>query len=140
MAYDETLAVRIREALNQHLDVEEKAMFGGLCFMVGGHMAVGIVKNDLMVRVGPAAYEDALARKGVRPMDFTGQPLKGMVYVARAHLGRKRDLESWVAQATDFVATLPKRDPARRAAKRAARRAGKRIEERPRRSRLKLQR
>ena len=114
MAYDERLAERVRDALKWQLDVEEKAMFGGLCFMVNGHMAVGIVRNDLMVRVGPDAYEDALGRKGVRPMDFTGRPMKGMVYVARSHLGRKRDLEAWVKRATEFVDTLPARHASKR--------------------------
>ena len=107
MAYDERLAERVREALKWQLDVDEKRMFGGLCFMVNGHMTLGLVKNDLMVRVGGDAYDDALAKKGTRPMDFTGRQLKGFVYVARAHLGRKRDLEAWVERALAFNATQP---------------------------------
>lgn len=128
MAYDERLAERVRDALKWQLDVEEKAMFGGLCFMVSGHMAVGLVRNDLMVRVGPDGYADALGNKGARPMDFTGRPLKSMVYVGRAHLGRKRDLEGWVGRAVAFVATLP------------AKRVRECPAERAHRSRLKLER
>lgn len=67
-----------------------------------------------MVRVGPEGYDAALAEKGARPMDFTGRPLKGFVYVARAHLGRKRDLERWVERALAFVGTLPARGSAER--------------------------
>lgn len=114
MAYDERLAERVRAALVSELDMEEKQMFGGLCFMVRGHMALGIVRRDLMVRVGPDGYDDALRRKGVRPMDFTGRPLKGLVYVGGAYLGRTRDLEAWVARALAFVEALPERPPSAR--------------------------
>ena len=107
MAYDEGLADRVRATLLPRPDIEEKKMFGGLTFMVGGHMCCGVIGGDLMVRVGPDAYEDALAAKGARPMDFTGRPLRGMVYVGPG--GHRTDdaLASWVKRGTDFVASLP---------------------------------
>jgi len=78
MPYDEGLAERIRGAFSERTDVAEKRMFGGIAFMVRGRMCVGIVKEDLMVRVGAAAH-DALAQEpNARPMDFTGRPMKGL--------------------------------------------------------------
>ena len=86
MAYDEKLADRVREVLQRRRGVSEKKMFGGLAFLVNGHMACGVQGDDLMVRVGPDAYDAALKKAGTRPMDFTGRPLKGMVYVGpRGH-------------------------------------------------------
>lgn len=77
MPYDHDLADRVRAALADRGDAAERAMFGGLTFMVGGHMCCGVTGDDLMVRLEPAAAEAALAEPGVRPMDFTGRPLKG---------------------------------------------------------------
>ena len=96
MAYDQALAARVRAALGSHPAVAEVRMFGGLTFMVDGHMACGVVGGDLMVRVGRAAYDEALAQPHVRPMDFTGRPLRGMVYVAAPALVTKADLAAWV--------------------------------------------
>ena len=75
--------------------------------MVGGHMAVGIVADELMVRVGPDEYDRALARKHVREMDFTGRPTKGFVFVALDGIRTNRSLESWVALGTAFAKSLP---------------------------------
>lgn len=98
MAFDEQLAARIRELLSARNDVEEKRMFGGLCFMVAGQMAVGVETTKLMVRVGPDAYADALAQPHAEPMDFTGRPLKGFVYVTPA--GTKGvALKKWIDRA-----------------------------------------
>ena len=81
MAYDEYLAERIRKALKRRKGITEKKMFGGICLLLDGNMVGGVVNDDLMVRVGPDGYEDALKQPHARPMDFTGKPLKGMVYV-----------------------------------------------------------
>jgi TfoX/Sxy family transcriptional regulator of competence genes len=107
MSYDEKLADRIRRALGPREDVEERKMFGGLAFLRGGRMFCGIAKDDLMVRVGPDGYEDALRKPHVRPMDFTGRPMKGYVYVALP--GRRTDaaLRAWINLSASFVATLP---------------------------------
>src|SRR6266852_2671336 len=80
-AYSEALANRIREALARERGVDEIKMMGGLCFMIGGHMALGIVGTELMIRVGPDGYERALARVHAREMDFTGRSMKGFVFV-----------------------------------------------------------
>lgn len=109
MAFDETLADRIREGLALRRDVREVKMMGGLCFMVGGHMAIGIVGDELMVRVGPGGYERALARAHAREMDFTGRPTKGFVFVDPAGTRTRRSLESWVALGTAFASRLPEK-------------------------------
>lgn len=85
----------------------EKKMFGGLSFMVKGHMCCGVVGDELMVRVGPDGYEAALERPHARPMDFTGKPLKGFVYVAPQGFSTQSTLERWIRLALEFVETLP---------------------------------
>jgi len=107
MAYDEKLADRVREILRRRRGVEEKKMFGGLAFLVNGHMACGIIDEDLMVRVGPEAYEASLKKPGARPMDFTGRPMKGMVYVAASALRRTSSLEAWVKKGLKHARSLP---------------------------------
>ncbi len=103
MAYDEGLANRIRTALRGRDDVVEKKMFGGLTFMVAGTMACGVVHDDLMVRVGPDGHEAALAQPHTRPMDFTGRPIRGMVYVDPAGLASDADLAHWVDRAVSVA-------------------------------------
>lgn len=107
MAYDEGLAERIRDALRGRAEVSERKMFGGIAFMLGGHMTVGIVGDTLMARVGPARYPDALALPHVRPMDFTGKPMKGYVYVVAPGIEEDAALENWITACSAFVATLP---------------------------------
>lgn len=107
MPYDETLAVRVRGVLSRNRGVDEKKMFGGIAFMIGGHMCCGVGGEDVMVRVGPEAYEDALSEPHARPMDFTGQPLKGFVYVGRAGVETDRALARWVAKGVAFCRSLP---------------------------------
>ena len=106
MAYDEKLADRVRDVLEEVDGVTERKMFGGLAFMVHGHMACGIAGDDLMLRLGAAGAERALERPHVRPMDFTGKPMTGMVYVAPEGL-RGAALRRFVGEATEFVAGLP---------------------------------
>ena len=116
MAYDEGLAQRIREVLNDRSDVSEKKMFGGIAFMVRGHMSVGIVKDDLMVRVGPEAYEDLVLEPHARRMDFTGRPMIGFLYVASEGLEADADLERWVERGLAYATSLPaKKKPGGRA-------------------------
>ena len=107
MSYDETLAARIRALFGEHTDFVEKKMFGGLCFMVGGAMCCGLTKTDFMVRVAPDQYDDALAQPHARPMDFTGRPLAGMVYVAPEGLRTRPALAKWVGRGMSFVSSLP---------------------------------
>jgi TfoX/Sxy family transcriptional regulator of competence genes len=109
MSFDEGLAQRIRELLDERADVSEKRMFGGVAFLVNGNMAVGVVKSELMVRVGPAAYAAALREAHARPMDFTKRPMKGFVFVAEAGLEEDAQLSGWVERGVRFAASLPPR-------------------------------
>ncbi len=109
MAYDEALAERIRTALGPNRKVTERKMFGGLAFMVDGHMAVGVLRDTLMARVGADAYERALKRPHARAMDFTGRPMNGYVFVDPPGLERDADLAAWVVQCVRFVNTLPRK-------------------------------
>ena len=102
MAYDEKLAYRVRELLQNKRRVEEKMMMGGLTFMVNDKMCVGILNDDLMVRIDPEVYEEALERKGCRAMDFTGRPMKGFVFVDSDGTKTKKDLEYWMTLALDY--------------------------------------
>lgn len=107
MAYDEALADRIRAELSEAEGVAERKMFGGLAFLVGGHMACGIVGDELMLRLGNEGADAALDEPHTRPMDFTGKPLKSMVYVAREGFAGDDDLRAWVARGTAFAQSLP---------------------------------
>ena len=109
MAYDEGLADRIRMALRGRDDVVEKKMFGGLTFMVAGRMACGVVKDELMVRVGPDGHGSALAEPHTRPMDFTGRPMRGMVYVDAAGIASDADLAHWVQRAVTVATSAGSR-------------------------------
>ena len=103
MAYDEKLADRTREIIARtHKNVEEKRMFGGLCFMVNDKMCVGVEKERLMVRLDPAKYDEVMEKEGCRPMDFTGKIMKGYVFVDIDVLNTKKELEYWVKLALDF--------------------------------------
>jgi len=103
MAYNEFLADRVRMALkDQSVYFEEKKMMGGLTFMVGGKMCVGIVKDELMARIGPEPYEEALGMPGVRQMDFTGKPMKGYVFVNALGMDSDQELEQWIKLAITF--------------------------------------
>ena len=103
MAYDEALAEGIRVVLRDRDDVEERKMFGGIAFMVAGRMAVGVTHDDLMVKVGKEAHDDALALPHARPMDFTGKPMRGMVYVGPEGTGDDADLRGWVDRAVEVA-------------------------------------
>jgi|SRR5215469_1594372 len=107
MPFDETLAERIRPLLQGNYEVTEKKMFGGVAFMVNGHMCCGIVGKNLVIRTGPEAFDHALKRPHARPMDFTGRPMKGFVYVAPAGYHSDRDLKSWTKLGLDFVLSRP---------------------------------
>ena len=107
MAYDAGLARRIREVLEGRPEITERPMFGGLAFLVDGKMFVGIQGAILMARVGPQRYADALNLPHVRPMDFTGRPMKGYVYVDEPALADERNLQAWVGWCVNHVAALP---------------------------------
>jgi TfoX/Sxy family transcriptional regulator of competence genes len=107
MAYDEGLAERLREHFAETRGVTEKKMFGGLAFLLHGHMCCGIIGETLMARVGPEQYEAALKRPHAREMDFTGRAMRGLVYVEPEGFESDRDLRRWLALAEKFVTSLP---------------------------------
>ena len=107
MAFDEGLAERIREVFQNRSDVVEKKMFGGLCFMVSGNMCCGIVKDTLMTRVGPEQYEACLKKTHASEMNFTGRPMKGMIYVSPEGVESDKELQWWINACLKFVNTLP---------------------------------
>ncbi|RJQ20228.1 TfoX family protein [Candidatus Woesearchaeota archaeon] len=108
MAYDEKLAERIRKAVKSLRGIDEKKMFGGIAFLLHGKMFVGITKDELLARVGPENNEPALKKPHTRPMDFTGKPMKGFIYVAPAGIKTDKQLKSWIEMAKTFVQTLKK--------------------------------
>lgn len=99
MAYDEQLARRIRHIVAERNDVSELKMFGGLAFLFAGRMGCGVVREELMVRLPAGEYDEAMRQAHVRPMDFTGRPLKNFIYVAAEGFTSKASLEKWVASA-----------------------------------------
>lgn len=107
MAYDEALADRVRAVLAPREGLTEREMFGGIAFMLAGNMAVGIIGDDLMVRLDKEDAERALEEPHVRPMDFTGKPMKTTVYVDPNGTEGDADLASWVDSGADFAAALP---------------------------------
>ena len=107
MAYDEKMADRVRACLARRQGVSEKKMFGGLCFLVRGHMVCGVTSGDFMVRVGAENHDKALARAHARPMDFTGRPMKGMVFVGAKGTRTKDSLKRWVDLGVAHAKTLP---------------------------------
>jgi TfoX/Sxy family transcriptional regulator of competence genes len=107
VAYNQELAGRVRAALADRTDVEEKKMFGGLSFMVAGQMCCGVLKNDLVVRIEPADFDALIAQPHVRPFDFTGRSVQGMVYVENGALTDAEVLRTWVQRGTNYVSAHP---------------------------------
>ena len=103
MAFDNYLQERIELILNEkRIPFVAKKMMGGLCFMVDDKMCVGIIKNDLMVRVGGDSSEELMRVKGARPMDFTKRPMKGYLFISPEGIDFDRDLEFWIEKALAF--------------------------------------
>jgi TfoX/Sxy family transcriptional regulator of competence genes len=136
VAYDTELADRVRERLAKETRVSEREMFGGLGFMWAGNMICGVQRDELMVRVGPDLYHDALTRPHAREMEFTGRPMKGFVTVGRDGLADEAELDLWVRLGLAHAKTFPakgakkaarkkKAAPAKKAAKKAAKKSTK---------------
>ena len=103
MAFDEQLASRVRAHFQKRrVAFDEKRMMGGLCFLVDARMCVGVEKERLMVRLDPGVYNEALKRKGAAPMDFTGRPMRGFVFVSAKGYSSESDLTSWLDLALEF--------------------------------------
>ena len=103
MAYNEKLADQTRELISlTHKNVEEKKMFGGLCFMVNDKMCVGVEQERLMVRFDPAITNEVMEKEGCKPMDFTGRIMKGYAFVDADVIDTKKKLKYWIDIALDF--------------------------------------
>lgn len=109
MPFDDKLANRVRKILEKTEGLSEKKMFGGICFLVNGNMALGLVNNDLMIRVKPDDSEKLLSSPHVRKMDFTGRPLKGYLYIGAKGTESDKDLRKWVMKGIEFALSLPAR-------------------------------
>ncbi len=114
MAYDEELASRIRVALAHREAVTEKKMFGGLTFMVADRMCCGVLQDNLVLRVSSQDHDEALSHPHARPMDFTGQPMRGFVYISPEGYQQEEDLQMWLARALAYVDTAPPKKASRR--------------------------
>ena len=107
MAYDESVAQRVRAELDGLPGLVEKKMFGGVGFIVQGNMAVGVHDNDLIVRVGAAQYAETLAKPHVKVFDMTGLPMQGWVLVSSDGIEAEEDLKHWIEQGVTFALSLP---------------------------------
>jgi TfoX/Sxy family transcriptional regulator of competence genes len=107
MAFDEQLADRVRDLIVGHGEVSERKMFGGIGFMVSGNMAVGVIGEELIVRLDPEDAEDAISEPGVREFDFTGRPMRGWIFVAARAISDDDALASWVEAGAGYAASLP---------------------------------
>ena len=110
MAFDESLAARIRQALARKKGVEGKKMFGGVGFLLHGNLLVGVWKDSLIARLGPDEGEAALREPHVREFDITGRPMKGWVLVESEGVEDDEQLTDWIGRATKFVGTLPAKE------------------------------
>lgn len=107
MPASDELTTRVRNLMHDRVDVVERRMFGGVAFMIKGHMACGAVGDKLMVRLGEIGVSRAFAEPHVKPMDFTGKVMKSMVFVEAAGIEDTRQLRKWVQRSIRFVETLP---------------------------------
>ncbi|MCH8817511.1 MAG: TfoX/Sxy family protein [Chloroflexi bacterium] len=107
MAYNEGVVERVRALLGGRAGVSEQRSFGGLSFLLNGNMYCGVLNDELVVRVGRDAYDDAVARTHARPMDFTGRPMRGWVYVAPDGFSEDTDFGGWIALGVAFASSLP---------------------------------
>jgi hypothetical protein len=107
MAFDDSLADRIRECLDRRKGIEERTLFGCACFLLDGNVLVGVWKESLVARVGADEYEEALLEPHVRVFDITGRPMKGWVRVEPEGIEQDEQLDGWIERAWAFVSTLP---------------------------------
>lgn len=107
MAYDEGLATRVADALRDQDGLVEKKMFGGIGYLIHGNMACGVNRDDLIIRVGPDHYDEALSQPNTGPFDLTGRPMKGWIVVRPEGYENDSDLAAWVHKGITFTQTLP---------------------------------
>src|SRR5688572_17339065 len=107
MAYDEAFAERVRGAIGPRPDVVEIKMFGGLCFTTNGNMFAGVMRDELLARVGPEANDEALKRPGARAAEIGSRPMKGYLQVASSGTETDQQLQAWIAETYAFASSLP---------------------------------
>ncbi len=107
MAYDEGLAERVRFLMAGQPGLREQKMFGGLCFMLNGNMACGVLNGELVVRVGKENLDDALAQPNSRPFDMTGRPMRSFVYVSADGVATEDGLAGWAGRGFAYAQALP---------------------------------
>ena len=109
MAYDDSVAERVRQVLKRRRGISERKMFGGLAFLMNGNMCCGVLDKDIVVRLGDKGAASALGEAHTRPMDFTGRPMKSMVYIKPAGYRSEKALRGWIERAVEFTKTLPEK-------------------------------
>lgn len=102
MAYNQSLADKIRERLVEIPNISEKEMMGGIAFMLNDKMCVGVVKDEMMCRIDPLKFEEVIEHRGCRPMDFTGKLMKGWIFVDPDSMKNADEFEYWIRLALDF--------------------------------------
>jgi TfoX/Sxy family transcriptional regulator of competence genes len=102
MVYDQQLADRIRKTLADQKDVEEKTMFGGVCFMVNGKMCVCVGNDEMMCRIGPEKAAEIVESDGCRPMVHNGRLMKGFVFLSPEVYKNKKDFDRWITLCLEF--------------------------------------
>jgi TfoX/Sxy family transcriptional regulator of competence genes len=107
MVYNPSLAQRIREILLKRTPIQEKKMFGGIAFMLNGNMALGVLRDDLIARIGLEKYENALRQPGIELFTPTGKPMAGWIRVTPQAYRTSKDLMKWIDMALDFTQALP---------------------------------
>ncbi|MDH3539169.1 MAG: TfoX/Sxy family protein [Acidimicrobiia bacterium] len=109
MAYDEALADEIRVRIGSHPGSTEREMFGGIAFMIDGNMAIGVSGDELMVRVGKEAHDEAVTLPGARIFDMSGRPMRGWLSVAREGFADEEALNGWIDRGVRYAESLPKK-------------------------------
>lgn len=109
MTYNKELAEKVEKALGAQKGISARKMFGGMCFLLNGNMCVGVLNDDLVIRCGADAQSKLLDKPYTRPMDFTGKPMKSMIYISPSGWKKNADLKEWIKHGIAFVKTLPKK-------------------------------
>ncbi len=107
MSFNEELAARVTGIIRNEPHMSSKMMFGGLGVMIGGNMACGVIGDDLIIRMSPEDYDEAILHDGVREFDFTGKPMRGWVFIDGATVADDDVLSEWVTVGADFANSLP---------------------------------
>ena len=108
MPFDEAVAERVRRLLKGRRGIMERKMFGGLAFMLGKRMFCGVLKDNVVLRINPADHEKALRKPHIRPMDFTGRPMRGFLYLGPARRLSDPIIARWLKQSLIYAKTLPR--------------------------------